>query len=254
MKKFTINSKTGYLIGVVLFIGIWFLLSLVIDERRMIFPDPISTIKQTITILSSSYVYKCMWKSISKLLIGFFISFLLALFFGVIGGNSSTLKKVFYPTISALKSIPTASLVFLFLVLVGAKNAPILMVILISFPILYEAIVGGIENMDQDVINAMKLDSGNKLRNVIYVQIPLMVPYLLVGLASSFSLSFKIEIMAEILTGDTRGGLGSAILAAQKNDPTNMIPIFSYSLIAILLALLITIIFKILKKKLIKKI
>ena len=117
MKKFTINSKIGYLLGVVLFIGIWFLLSFIIDERRMIFPDPISTIKETFSILSSSYVYKCIWKSISKLLIGYIISFILALIFGVIGGNSSTLKKVFYPTISALKSIPTASLVFLFLVL-----------------------------------------------------------------------------------------------------------------------------------------
>lgn len=250
MKKFTINSKLAYFLGVVLFIGIWFLLALVIDENVMIFPDPISTVKETFRILGGSYVYKCMGQSLLRLLIGFGTSFILGLLFGIIAGNNESIKKIFMPTISALKSIPTAALVFMFLVLVGAKNAPILMVVLISFPIIYESVVGGIENMDQDVIKAMKLDSGNIFRNILFVQIPLIIPYLLVGIASSFALSFKIEIMAEILTGDTRGGLGSAILGAQKNDPTNMIPIFAYSLIVIVLSIIITMIFKIIKKKL----
>ena len=122
------------------------------------------------------------------------------------------------------------------------------MVILISFPILYESISGGIENMDKDVINAMKLDSGSFIYNIIKIQIPLIIPYVVIGIASSFALSFKIEIMAEILTGSTRNGLGSAILASQKNDPTNMVPIFAYSLIAIIFSSLITIIFRLVRK------
>ena len=57
--------------------------------------------------------------------------------------------------------------------------------------------------------------------------------------------------MAEILTGDTRSGLGCAILAAQRNDPTNMIPIFAYSLIAIICVLTIDLLTNFIKKKLI---
>ncbi len=248
MKKFITKIKFEYLIGIVLFLTIWFLISFIVDEKTMIFPDPISTFKETVRILNSSYVFKCLGDSLLRLITGFGISFVLALVFGIIAGNSKTLKRIFTPTISVLKSIPTASLVFLFLVLVGAKNAPILMVILISFPILYESISGGIENMDTDVINAMKLDSGSFIYNIIKIQIPLIIPYVVIGIASSFALSFKIEIMAEILSGSTRNGLGSAILGAQKNDPTNMVPIFAYSLIAIILSALITIIFRLIKK------
>ena len=153
------------------------------------------------------------------------------------------------PTIIALKSIPTATLLFLFLVLVGAKYAPIFIVILISYPILYESFVGGIENIDENIINALKLDGENSLKNIVKVKIPLAIPYVLVGIASSFALSFKIEIMAEILTGDTKEGLGAAILAAQKNDPTNMIPIFAYSLIAIIFILIIDLIANFVKKR-----
>lgn len=248
MKKFITKIKFEYILGIVLFLTIWFLISFIVDEKTMIFPDPISTFKETFRILKTNYVYKCLSESLIRLIIGFGISFILALVYGIIAGNSKSLKRVFTPTISVLKSIPTASLVFLFLVLVGAKNAPILMVILISFPILYESISGGIENMDKDVINAMKLDSGSFIYNIIKIQIPLIIPYVVIGIASSFALSFKIEIMAEILTGSTRNGLGSAILASQKNDPTNMVPIFAYSLIAIIFSSLITIIFRLVRK------
>lgn len=215
----------------------------------MIFPDPFVTIKQSIKILSKSYVYKCLGSSLLRMLIGFTISFLLAMISGVIAGCNQNIKKFFKPTIIALKSIPTATLLFLFLVLVGAKYAPIFIVILISYPILYESFVGGIENIDENIINALKLDGENSLKNIVKVKIPLAIPYVLVGIASSFALSFKIEIMAEILTGDTKEGLGAAILAAQKNDPTNMIPIFAYSLIAIIFILIIDLIANFVKKR-----
>ena len=54
--------------------------------------------------------------------------------------------------------------------------------------------------------------------------------------------------MAEILTGDTKNGLGSAILYSQKSDPTNMTLIFAYSLIAIIFVLLIQLLSKYLRK------
>lgn len=253
MKKFTINKYLAYVIGIIFFFFLWWIISLIIDERVMIFPDPYSTFVEMIKILQTSYVYKCFANSLSRLLIGFGISFILALIFGIIAGNSLTLKRIFTPTIVSLKSIPTASLVFLFLVLVGAKAAPILMVILISFPILYESFVGGIENMDKDVIKAMKLDSGSSLRNVFFIQIPLLIPYLLVGITSSFALSFKIEIMAEILTGDTRSGIGSAILGTQINNPTDMTPIFAYSLIVIIFVLIVSLLTKFIVNKIKKK-
>ncbi len=215
----------------------------------MIFPNPIDTFKEMVNILSKKYIYKCIGSSIFRMVIGFLISIIFAIIFGLLAGNSEKIKTILIPLLATLKSIPTASLVFLFLVLVGSKNAPILLVILISFPILYESVVGGIENIDKNVIDATKVDGGNFIRRVLAVQLPLSFSYILVGISSSFGLAFKIEIMAEILTGDTRSGLGSAILATQKNDPTNMIPIFAYSLIAIIFILIISLVSNLLRKR-----
>ena len=249
MKRF-ISARSGYyLLGVFLLLTLWFIASYVIDEQSLILPDPLVTIKETILMLGKEFTYKCMGSSLFKLVIGFAISLVLSLIFGIIAGNSKAFQAILSPFMSSMKSIPTAALVFLFLVIAGSSYTPIIMVVLISSPILYESIVGGIENMDQDVIKAMKLESTSRLRSVLFIEIPLMLPYLFVGIASSFSLSFKIEIMSEILTGDTRLGLGSAILGFQKTDPTNMIPIFAYSLIVIIISLIFNAIFNFVKKK-----
>ena len=71
------------------------------------------------------------------------------------------------------------------------------------------------------------------------VRLPLAYPYIAVAVASSFSLCFKIEIMAEVITGSSLPGLGTAIAAARANDPTDMVPVMAYSIIAVFAVLII---------------
>ena len=152
-----------------------------------------------------------------------------------------------------IKSIPTVALVFLFIVLIAPKNAPILVVFVICFPILYEGIAGGVKNVDQDVLDASKVDGANYFKEVLYIKLPLAIPYIIVSMVSSFALSFKIEIMAEVITGYTRNGLGSVIHYTQTSDPTNMAGIFAYSLFAIIIMLLVTLLEEVIKQILKKK-
>lgn len=249
MKKFISNKYILYIFGVILFILIWFIISLIIKDNVMIFPSPFKTIKEMIKLLSNGYVYKALLSSLLRMIIGFIISFLLAIILGTISGCNKYFKELLKPSITVLKAVPTACLLFLFLVILGAKNAPIVIVTLISFPILYESVVGGFENIDTTLLESLKLEGENRLGNVFKIKLPLAIPYIFVGIASSFALAFKIQIMAEILTGDTRSGIGCAILAAQRNDPTNMVPIFAYSLIAIILVLFIDLLSNIIRKK-----
>ena len=150
---------------------------------------------------------------------------------------------------SILKSVPTAAVVFLFVVLVSPRQAPILVTMLISFPILFEAISSGIKNVPEGPIQAAKIDGANLIKTNLKIKIPLALPYIGVGILSSFSLSFKVEIMAEVITGSTKDGLGCLIRACSDNDPTNMVPIFGYSLIAVILVLLISLLADFAKNK-----
>ena len=84
-------------------------------------------------------------------------------------------------------------------------------------------------------MEASKVDGANYFKSTLFIKLPLAVPFIVVGMISSFALSFKIEIMAEVITGYTRNGLGSVIHFTQVDDPSNMAGIFAYALLAIII-------------------
>ena len=255
MKKFIsalTNNKTIYLLGIIFIFLLWWIISLSQGYGNLIFPDPIETFKSTGDLLSTSYIYKCIGWTILRTLIGFSISFLFALILGLLSGTYKKLYIFLKPLMTILKSAPTAAFVFLFLILSGSKFAPIYIVIILAFPILYESVAGGVRNIDEEIIQAMKVDSATHIRGFIKIKLPLSMRFIIVGIISSFALAFKTSIMAEIIAGDTNYGLGSAITAYRNMEPNNLTPIFAITLIAIILILIVELITWIIKKYVIK--
>ena len=249
MKKFISNKYFLIFAGILLLFAFWFLATLIFDKNSMIFPSPIVTFEALWKLLGIGYTYQCLAYSVLKMLIGFGLGFIIAFILAMIVRDNERLYVLFSPIITALKAIPTAAIVFLFVVLVDAEYAPCFLVMILSLPIIYEALVNGMKNIDPQILDAVRMDGGSGATKLFKVQLPLATPYLIVGIISSFSLSFKIEIMSEIVTGYTRNGLGSLIKAAQVNDPTNMAVIFAYSLIAVLLMIIVSLPASYLRKK-----
>lgn len=252
MKTF-IKSKAFYsILGFILIFIIWFLISKIIGEERLIFPGPIATIKEFFILLTKKSTYKSIISSLYKMFIGYLVSIILALILGTLAGLNKKIETILNPSIIMLKAIPTASLLFLFIVLAGFDNSPIYVVILVAFPILYEAFAGGIRNISKNIDDALKLDGGNNLQSIIHVKLPLASNYILVGIASSFGLAFKVEIMSEVLSGANIKGIGCSIKYAQIAS-TDMTYVFAWSFVAIIVLLLINLFSKILKKIILKK-
>ena len=239
MKRFISDKRFAYILGVILLVILWQAFSLMVGEQTMVFPGPVSTFEYALYLLGKPYTYRAIGQTLLRMFSGFGISFVFALLIGTVAGNSLFIEELLKPFMTTIRAIPTVSLIYLFIVLYGFKNAPMALVIMICFPIIYEGVKDGIKNVDEDIIKASRVDGASLFKENIMVRLPLAVPYIVVALTSSFSLSFKIEIMAEVITGSTNLGLGSAILGARSADPTNMVPIFAYSLIAIVLILII---------------
>lgn len=242
MKKFitALTSNVSlYIFGIFFVFAIWYVISISQGYGNLVFPNPFDTFKETGNLLSRAYIYKCIGWSALRTLIGFSISFVAAFILGILAGLYPKLLTFLKPLMIVLKSAPTAAFVFLFLILSGSRFAPVYIVIILAFPILYESVVGGIRSITPEINNALKVDSGRFFYTLIKVKIPLSFRYIAVGLASSFALSFKTSIMAEIVAGDTNYGLGSAITSYRSMDPTNLVPIFAITLIAIVIILFV---------------
>ena len=238
MKKYIINKKY-FILGIILLILSWQLLSSFFKFDNFVLPSFIDTVKYSIYLLGNNYIYKCLYLTLTRMFLGFVIAFGLAFIIGIIAGTSKAIEETLKPFFVLFKSVPTATLIYLFLVLVGSRLTPMLIVVLVSFPILYESVLSGVKNTGQELIEASRIDGSSNIKTIFMIRVPLGMSYIKAGIASSFGLSLKIEIMAEVITGYTRLGLGSAILASQRSDPTNMIPVFAYSLIAVVCMLIL---------------
>ena len=247
-KSFIGNNYFIYTLGLIFLFCLWFLFSYLLGNNTLYFPSPIETIKKLGELLTSSYIYKSMLWTLLRTLIGFASGLLLAFILGSLAGHYRRLYLFLKPLMIVFKSIPTAALVFLFLVLSGSRFAPIYIVFLISFPILYEAIAGGMQNIPTEIEESVKIDGANFLITIFKVKLPLALPYLLIGLTSSFALSIKTDIMAEIISGDTSYGLGCAISSYRNIDPSDLTPIFAIALISLIFILIIDLIGMIIKR------
>ena len=252
MKKvifFLTSNTTFYIYGTFFIFLVWYLISISQGYGNLVFPTPIETLAKTGELLSKSYIYKCIGMTLLRTLIGFAIAFISALVLGVLAGSFRKFQLFLKPMMVVLKSAPTAAFVFLFLILSGSKYAPIYIVIILAFPILYESVVAGLNAITDEINDALKVDSGRFFVSLFKVRIPLSLRFIAVGLASSFALSFKTAIMAEIIAGDTDYGLGCAINAYRNIEPANLTPIFAITFIAIVIILLVDLVSVLIKAK-----
>ena len=243
------NKYLMFFLGFLFLIGVWFLVSAIVDLNNMIFPSPYATFKRMFELLGQGVTYKYLGFSVLRLIIGFAVSFVLAFLLGILVNNSESLYNFFTPIITFLKAAPTATFVFVFLVLFGGRNAPAWVVILMTFPILYESVVSALRSTPVEMLEASKIDGAGRFKTLIRVQIPLGIPFITLGLLSTFGMAFKVEIMAEIITGITKGGIGTMIKISNLLDGTDLTNMFAYSLIAIILVLIVSIAASIVKGK-----
>lgn len=192
-------------------------------------------------MLGNGKTYERIGWTLLRTLEGFGIALLGAALLGILGGLVKPIQIVLKPTMLLFKSAPTAAFVFLFFVLFGGQHAPIFVVALLALPILYDSIVAGFNNIPKEISDSLKVDSGENFRGLVMVKFPIVSRFFVVGVASSFALSLKTEIMAEIITGSTNLGLGTAIHAYRIIDAGDLTPIFAITLIAIILVLIVDI-------------
>lgn len=162
------------------------------------------------------------------------------------------------PLVSLLRAIPTVAVVLMLIsILMGIKAhvwlswIPVALSFVVCFPLFYQSFSDGIRNERRDILDSLKLEGAErKMLSVKEIYLPDSWPYIKISLAQSFGLSFKVSIMAEVLTSSSVGkvGIGTLIvLSRQTNGGIEEIP--AYSLIVLLLMALIDIPFYLLKRE-----
>ncbi|MCX5775383.1 MAG: ABC transporter permease subunit [Firmicutes bacterium] len=222
--------------GIVFVVAMWWFLSWIVHSALI--PSPIYTFANLGILLSESATYENLFGSLSRLIVGFGLSFIVGSLLGIVAGVYKKLQYFLKPLMMTLRTLPTAAVMLIFLALFRFSNAPYYIVFLVVFPISYESMVAGINHIDDGIRDSLKIEGEKKLKSIMRVRVPLTAPYVVLGIFQSLGLGMKVEIMSEILAGDGRmHGIGTAIKLAY--DAPKYVDMYGYGILAIILIALI---------------
>lgn len=237
-----LQSPTPYLmlVGFGLFLGIWFVLSEVIEFWRFanipgprqvliewLNPDPV----YGLSIYTPEY-YTHIWVSIRRILIAFTIATAVGVSFGLFLGWSKTFREFVFPVFETLRPIPVLAWVPLAIVMFKGDETPVIyLATLASFYATALNTMLGVESIDESYSRAAACLGASKWQIFRHIVIPGALPYIFTGLQISVGVAWFSLVAAEMVSGQY--GLGYVINTSYSmvRYPTIVIGMFTLGVV-----------------------
>ncbi len=232
--------------GIIFIFLLWWILA--ISLNTTLFPGPWETFKYLFQMMGEADIWVALGSTVLRLILVFVVCFIVALIIGIIAGVFKPFYTFLSPLITLLRTLPTAAVIYALIVLTQVEFAIDIICFLLIFPILYEAVANGIQNVDPQIYASLRLDGKvYRPRAVWSVLLPLSKDYISLGVIQSLGLGMKVAIMAEILCGSSRvKGLGRLIYYGALYS--NMKQVFAVTIMAILVIGVFDVILHFIKK------
>ena len=246
MKKF-ITKINFWLFGGILFILlVWFFASRIVDNSIVI--PKISEVLQALgSLLQTKQTYVVIFNTISRLILTVSISFVLALFCSILAGSITRVKDFLKPIMTLMRTTPVAAVIIILLMIFGNIKSPYIITSLVILPIMYEGILVSFENIDQGIIDEVKMLSNLNFRVVKEVYLPIVTPQILSTLVATIGLGLKVMVMSEFIA-HPNNTIGYVML--QEKNFLEMDYVFAWTIILVVFVLLVEELLKIIKTKL----
>ena len=207
----------------------WQILALSIGYPT-IFPTLPDLLKNTILLFESDSFYKILIATIFRGLIGFFISFGIAIFLAIIAAFSSFWKNFLHPILVVIRSIPVISLVLVALLWFAPDELPVFIALLTMLPILYQNILNGFESTDVRYVEMAKVFGKSRMQIFRNIYLPSAKTLIFSGISTAMGFGWRAIIIGEVLAQPNRG-IGSSMKIAQTY--INVSELIAWTIIAI---------------------
>lgn len=246
MKKFTTKINYWLLGGILFILLLWGLTSYLIDNSIVI-PKISEVIKALISLFESKQTYIVIFNTISRLIITICISFTIALVLSVLAVSIKVMKEFLKPIMALMRTIPVAAIIIILLMIFGNIKSPYIITSLVVLPIMYEGILVSFENIDQGIIDEVKMLSKLNFKIAKDIYIPIVTPQILSTLVATVGLGLKVMVMSEFIA-QPNNTIGYMML--QEKNFLEMDYVFAWTMILIVFVLLVEELLKLIKIKL----
>lgn len=221
------------LVPVISFIFIWAGISTQVTS--LVLPSPLRVFHTSLYLLWNNYseILITLSRLGFSLILTYLIGFTLA--FGMI--YSKTLKVMIEPGLLFMQSTPIISWILLALIWFDNKYIPIFIICINTIPILVLNIVSGIDSIDKKILEMASIYNISRRDCFYKIELPSLIRYLLPATEIILGSSFKVVIMAEVISR-VSNGIGNGLNIGWLNIDTDII--LGWTLIIYILSFLIS--------------
>lgn len=244
----SIDKKDNYIffsLGIAFIFIFWLLLSVIINNQFAI-PKIDKTFGALATLFKTKSTYSIIGQTLLRILLAISIGFAVSVILVILSTLSKKFKAFIFPIITLLKTVPVVVVILLFLFLFSRNTVPIYVALLVIMPLMYEAMLNGINNIDDSIINETKMISKTNLFVIKRVYLPLTKPYIILSILQSLGLGLKAMVMAELIAY-TKNSIGKEM--SDYRAFMDMEYIFAWGIIMITIVIISEIFIRKIKKR-----
>lgn len=184
--------------------------------------------------------------TMGRVVLSFLLSFIAGLLFGALAGFFEPAYYLMKPLVLIQKSVPTMAVILLALIWLNSELAPMLVGILIIFPMIYSTVAEGILNLNPKLLEMADVYHFNKKKRLRHLYLPAISSSLWAVSSVALGLNIKIIIAAEVLS-QPKAAMGTAFQIEKMS--LNTAGVFAWAIIAIGIAGLFDWLLDLLRKK-----
>ncbi|MEA3317333.1 MAG: ABC transporter permease subunit [Bacteroidota bacterium] len=213
MKISITKNKIYTSVSIALMILIWKLISIKLGSDFLL-PSPEDTVIALIKIVFTKNFLITISSTIVRGLIGFGISIVLGILFGIFSGINTSFYSFFKPLLITIRSTPVISLILLALIWFNVNSVPIFIAFLTMFPFICTNVTDGIRKTDNNLLEMAYVYKIKKHRILKDIYIPTIIPYIFSGASSALGFGWRAVIIGEVLS-QPQYGIGTNMQSAQ---------------------------------------
>lgn len=195
------QAKTGLsqkLVSLVIMIGLWWGLSFLLPANIM--PNPLTTVETLILDWREGLVIYHLFKTFTRVGLGFAISMVLGIIIGCIMGLSRPAELMLDLWVLTLLSIPGLAIVVVTFIAIGLNEiAAVTAVVLAGTPVIIINMWEGVKNIDISLVDMAKSYDATFRKRFTDVLVPQILPYIVASGRMALGLIWKVVVVVELL-------------------------------------------------------
>ena len=197
MKTSTTRSKKIF--AAAIWIAIWQLASIIVNQPLFL-PSPVQTLAALFELGKTGAFYLSVLATLLRVLTGLGISIALGIALGIASARYNWLSIFLEPLISIIKSVPVISFVLLLILYFKSSMVPVVVCVLLCFPIMYTNTQKGMNSIDKKLVEMAKLHKVSDRKILTQIKIPAIFHYILSAIMICIGFSWKSVVTAEVLS------------------------------------------------------